>query len=197
MKNKMLSDNELLEAYLSGNEAAVEVIIQRHKRKIYTYLYYRIRNKDIVADLFQETFIKAFRSVKENKYNDYGKFSAYLMRIAHNLTVDYIRKQNKIPQVDLDNYDYDLLNYKKIADLPGESKIIKSETNADIRKLINYLPENQREVVIMRVFFDMSFKEIAEETNVSINTALGRMRYAILNLKRLIKEKKLLIEYCE
>ncbi len=197
MNYKMLSDNELLEAYLSGEEAAIEIIIQRYKRKIYTYLYYRIRNKDVVADLFQETFIKAFKSVKDNKYSDYGKFSSYLMRIAHNLTVDYIRKQNKIPQVDLDNYDYDLLNYKKIADLPGESKIIKSETNADIRKLINYLPENQREVVIMRVFFDMSFKEIAEETNVSINTALGRMRYAILNLKRMIKEKKLLIEYCE
>ncbi len=188
MKPNLLTDNELIEAYLSGNEAAVEALINRYKRKVYTYIYYRIKDKEIAADLFQETFIKVFNSIKENKYADDGKFAAWVIRIAHNLIVDYIRKENRLKTVGVDNYEYDILNNKKLTEKNTEHTIVKEEINNDLRKLLNHLPECQREVVIMRHFFDMSFKEIAEETNVSINTALGRMRYALINLKKLIKQ---------
>ncbi len=193
MKILNLSDSELIKAYISGNEAAVEVLINRYKRKVYTYIYYRIRNKDIVADLFQETFIKVFNSIKENKYAEDGKFGAWLIRIAHNLTIDYIRKEGRLKTVAVDNYDYDILNDKKISEKNTENKIIQEEINFDIRKLLDYLPENQKEIVIMRLFFGMSFKEIAEETNVSINTALGRMRYALINLKKIIEKNKIVV----
>ena len=193
MKKSNLSDNELIEAYLSGNTAAVAEIVNRYKRKVYTYIYYRIRNKEIVADLFQETFIKVFNSLNENKYFDEGKFPAWILRIAHNLVVDYIRKESRLKCVNVDSYDYDLFNNKKISDKNTEEAIVEHEINADIRKLLDYLPEPQREVVIMRYFFGMSFKEIAEETNVSINTALGRMRYALLNLKKIIKHNNIIL----
>jgi RNA polymerase sigma-70 factor (ECF subfamily) len=193
MKILNLSDSELIKAYISGNEAAVEVLINRYKRKVYTYIYYRIRNKDIVADLFQETFIKVFNSIKENKYAEDGKFGAWLIRIAHNLTIDYIRKEGRLKTVAVDNYDYDIFNDKKISEKNTENKIIQEEINFDIRKLLDYLPENQKEIVIMRLFFGMSFKEIAEETNVSINTALGRMRYALINLKKIIEKNKIVV----
>jgi len=193
MKILNLSDSELIKAYISGNEAAVEVLINRYKRKVYTYIYYRIRNKDIVADLFQETFIKVFNSIKEKKYAEDGKFGAWLIRIAHNLTIDYIRKEGRLKTVAVDNYDYDILNDKKISEKNTENKIIQEEINFDIRKLLDYLPENQKEIVIMRLFFGMSFKEIAEETNVSINTALGRMRYALINLKKIIEKNKIVV----
>ncbi len=188
------SDYELVQAYISGNEAAVETIINRYKRKVYTYIYYRIRNKEIVADLFQDTFIKVFKSIKENKYAEDGKFGAWLMRIAHNLVIDYIRKDNRLKTVAVDSYDYDVLNNKKLSEGTTEQAMIKNEIDHDIRKLLDYLPENQREVIIMRHFLGMSFKEIAEETNVSINTALGRMRYALINLKRIVEEHKLELE---
>lgn len=193
MKNNHLTDSELIKAYVLGNEAAVEILINRYKRKVYTYIYYRIRNKDIVADLFQETFIKVFNSIKENKYAEDGKFSAWIIRIAHNLIVDFVRKEGRLKTVAMDNYDYDILNNKKISDKNTEHKIIQEEINYDVRKLLDYLPENQREVVIMRHFFDMSFKEIAEETNVSINTALGRMRYALINLKKIIEHNNIVV----
>ncbi len=193
MKNINLSDSELIKAYLSGNKAAVEVLINRYKRKVYSYIYYRIRNKDIVADLFQETFIKVFNSIKENKYAEDGKFGAWVIRIAHNLIIDYIRKEGRLKTVATNDYDYDILNNKKITETNTEHKIIEEEINNDIRKLLDYLPENQREVVIMRHFFGMSFKEIAEETNVSINTALGRMRYALIKLKKVIEQNKIVV----
>ncbi|MCX7863336.1 MAG: RNA polymerase sigma factor [Bacteroidales bacterium] len=188
MKTNHLSDSELIKAYLSGNEAAVVEIINRYKRKVYTYIYYRIKNKEKCADIFQETFIKVFSSIKENKYNDDGKFIAWIIRIAHNLIVDYIRKEDRLKTIALDNYDYDLLNNKKLSDVHTENKIIKEEIHHDIRNLLDYLPPSQKEVVVMRFFLGMSFKEIAEITNVSINTALGRMRYALINLKKLIAQ---------
>lgn len=191
------SDYELVQAYISGNEAAVETIINRYKRKVYTYIYYRIRNKEIVADLFQDTFIKVFKSIKENKYAEDGKFGAWLMRIAHNLVIDYIRKDNRLKTIAVDSYDYDLLNNKKLSEGTTEQIMIKNEIDHDIRKLLDYLPENQREVIIMRHFLGMSFKEIADETNVSINTALGRMRYALINLKRIVEEHKVELEISE
>lgn len=191
------SDYELVKAYISGNEAAVEALILRYKRKVYTYIYYRIRNKEVAADLFQETFIKVFHSIKENKYADDGKFAAWIMRIAHNLIIDHVRREMRLNTVAIDNYEYDMLNNKKLSEQTSEHQIIKVEIEKDIRKLLDYLPKNQREIVIMRHFLGMSFKEIAEESNVSINTALGRMRYALINLKKLIKEHKLEMEFSE
>ncbi|NSW44787.1 MAG: RNA polymerase sigma factor [Bacteroidales bacterium] len=197
MKMNQYSDYELIQAYISGNEAAVEMILNRYKRKVYTYIYYRIRNKEIVADLFQDTFIKVFKSIKENKYAEDGKFGAWLMRIAHNLVIDYIRKETRLKTVAVDSYDYDILNNKKITEDSTEHNIIKNEIGHDIKHLLDYLPENQREVIIMRHFLGMSFKEIAEETNVSINTALGRMRYALINLKRIVEEHNIVLEVKE
>lgn len=191
------SDYELVKAYISGNEAAVEALILRYKRKVYTYIYYRIRNKEVATDLFQETFIKVFHSIKENKYADDGKFAAWIMRIAHNLIIDHVRREMRLNTVAIDNYEYDMLNNKKLSEQTSEHQIIKVEIEKDIRKLLDYLPKNQREIVIMRHFLGMSFKEIAEESNVSINTALGRMRYALINLKKLIKEHKLEMEFSE
>lgn len=197
MKINQYSDYELIQAYISGNEAAVEAIISRYKRKVYTYLYYKIRNKEIVADLFQDTFVKVFKSIKENKYAEDGKFGAWLMRIAHNIVIDYTRKKNRLKTVAVDSYSYDILNNKNLSDETTEQTIIKNEIDRDIRKLLDYLPDNQREVIIMRHFFDMSFKEIAQETNVSLNTALGRMRYALINLKKIIKEHKFSLQLSE
>jgi RNA polymerase sigma-70 factor (ECF subfamily) len=197
MKMNQYSDYELVKAYISGNEAAVEALILRYKRKVYTYIYYRIRNKEVAADLFQETFIKVFHSIKENKYADDGKFAAWIMRIAHNLIIDHVRREMRLNTVAIDNYEYDMLNNKKLSEQTSEHQIIKVEIEKDIRKLLDYLPKNQREIVIMRHFLGMSFKEIAEESNVSINTALGRMRYALINLKKLIKEHKLEMEFSE
>lgn len=194
MKINQYSDFELVQAYISGNEAAVEIIINRYKRKVYTYIYYRIRNKEIVADLFQDTFVKVFKSIKENKYAEDGKFGAWLMRIAHNLVIDYLRNNNRLKTIAIDSYEYDILNNKKLSEEASEQILIKNEIDHDIRKLLDHLPENQREVIIMRHFLGMSFKEIAEETNVSINTALGRMRYALINLKRIIEEHKIELE---
>ncbi|MGQ9847825.1 MAG: RNA polymerase sigma factor, partial [Bacteroidales bacterium] len=150
--------------------------------------------KEVVADLFQDTFVKVFKSIKENKYAEDGKFGAWLMRIAHNLVVDYIRKNNRLKTIAIDSYEYDILNNRKLSEEAAEQIIIKNEINYDIRKLLDYLPDNQREVIIMRHFLNMSFKEIAEETNVSINTALGRMRYALINLKRIIDEHKITLK---
>lgn len=194
MKINQYSDYELVQAYISGNEAAVEIIINRYKRKVYTYIYYRIRNKEIVADLFQDTFVKVFKSIKENKYAEDGKFGAWLMRIAHNLVIDYVRKNNRLKTIAVDSYEYDILNNKKLSEEANEQTLIKNEIDHDIRKLLDNLPDNQREVIIMRHFLGMSFKEIAEKTNVSINTALGRMRYALINLKRIIEEHKIELE---
>jgi RNA polymerase sigma-70 factor (ECF subfamily) len=197
MKMNQYSDYELVKAYISGNEAAVEALILRYKRKVYTYIYYRIRNKEVATDLFQETFIKVFHSIKENKYADDGKFAAWIMRIAHNLIIDHVRREMRLNTVAIDNYEYDMLNNKKLSEQTSEHQIIKVEIEKDIRKLLDYLPKNQREIVIMRHFLGMSFKEIAEESNVSINTSLGRMRYALINLKKLIKEHKLEMEFSE
>lgn len=191
MKTYQQSDSELIKAYLSGDEAAVEILINRHKRKLYTYIYYHIRDRNVVADIFQETFIKVFHSIRENKYVDDGKFAAWITRIAHNLIVDHIRKEGRLKTVAVDNYEYDILNNKKLSDAHTEKHIVKKEINNDIRKLLDHLPDCQREVVIMRHFLGMSFKEIAEQTNVSINTALGRMRYALINLKKLIEQHRI------
>ncbi|HQI46642.1 MAG TPA: sigma-70 family RNA polymerase sigma factor [Bacteroidales bacterium] len=188
----IISDQELIDSYLSGNHASIEKLIRRHKRKVFTYICLNVKNKHLAEDLFQDTFIKVINTLRQGSYNDEGKFLPWVMRIAHNLIIDYFRKSNRIPTIE-NNDEYDIFNTIKIFDECVEERLITEQIHKDVKKLIDLLPDDQKEVIVMRHFGDMSFKEIAEQTNVSINTALGRMRYALINLRRLIKEKDIIL----
>lgn len=191
MKTNKLSDQELVAAFLNGNELSIETLINRHRSKVYTYIYLTIKNHSLAEDLFQETFIKVIQSLRAGKYKDNGRFLSWVIRIAHNLIIDHFRKEKQMNSVSNDDSELDLLNNKKLADDNIEDLLVSDQIKEDIRKLINELPADQREVVLMRHFGGLSFKEIANQTDVSINTALGRMRYALINLRKMIKEKDL------
>jgi len=190
MKQQEITDNELVNQFIAGNQQAIEQLIMRHKRKVFTYILIIVRNREQTEDLFQETFLKVFKSLKEGKYTDDGHFLNWMMRIAHNLIIDNVRKEKRLKTVSRDDYDYDIFNQRKFHESYSEQVVVRNEVEHDVRRLIEKLPEVQKQVVIMRHFMDMSFKEIAEETSVSINTALGRMRYAI-NMRRIINEKQM------
>ncbi|MFA4852360.1 MAG: sigma-70 family RNA polymerase sigma factor [Bacteroidales bacterium] len=192
MTHPLISDQELINSYLIGNHSSIETLIRRYKRKLFTYIYLNVKDRYLAEDLFQDTFIKVINTLRSGNYNDEGKFLPWMMRIAHNLIIDHYRKSNRIPVIDNDN-DYDIFNTIRIYDESVEEKIITEQIHKDVKKLLDLLPEEQREVIIMRHFADMSFKEIAEQTNVSINTALGRMRYALINLRKLVKEKNIIL----
>lgn len=187
-----LSDYELVQKYVEQDDrASIEVLINRHRKKIYTYIVLIVKDQHLAEDVFQETFIKVFKSLKEGRYRDNGRFISWVIRIAHNLMIDHFRKEKQLNTISNDSYENDLFNSKKFADKTVEEEIVFDQISKDVRRLVHELPEEQREVVILRHYCDMSFKEIAEQTGVSINTALGRMRYALINLRRLIKEKDL------
>lgn len=193
MTVQTLSDQVLLNTYFAGDKDAISVLIERHKRRVEDYIYMMVRDRAIADDLFQETFIKVVRFINEGRYTDNGRFLSWVLRIAHNQVIDYFRQtkqQNKITESDA---GYDILNSGKFAENNVEDKIVNLQIESDIRKLVEYLPEEQREVVMMRYYSGLSFKDIAEITNVSINTALGRMRYALINLRKLIQEKQLIL----
>lgn len=193
MLSKVLNDQELVRHYLDGNEYAFEILLKRHKRKVWSHIYLMVRDRDITEDLFQEAFIKVVHTLKTGKYNEEGKFLPWVMRIAHNLVIDHFRRQKKMPMV-RSNDDHDV--FATVA-MPGknvEQKIVNAQIDEDVRKLIEHLPEEQREVVVMRTYLGMSFKEIAEHTDVSINTALGRMRYALINMRKLIDKHDIHLE---
>lgn len=193
MTVQTLSDQVLLNTYFAGDKDAISVLIERHKRRVEDYIYMMVRDRAIADDLFQETFIKVVRFINEGRYTDNGRFLSWVLRIAHNQVIDYFRQtkqQNKITEADA---GYDILNSGKFAENNVEDKIVNLQIESDIRKLVEYLPEEQREVVMMRYYSGLSFKDIAETTNVSINTALGRMRYALINLRKLIQEKQLIL----
>lgn len=190
MRNlKQLSDEELVTAYAGGNNEAFDVLLLRHKTRLFNYIYQMVRDRDLADDIFQETFVKAITTIKQGKYNDLGKFSAWLYRIARNLAVDSFRAEKNESALSTDNADYDILNRRELAEDTIEDVMVGLQIEEDLRRLIDELPEVQREVLNLRYYKELSFKEIAELTGVSINTALGRMRYAILNLRRLAKEK--------
>jgi len=191
MKQQEITDNELVNQFIAGNQQAIEQLIMRHKRKVFTYILIIVRNREQTEDLFQETFLKVFKSLKEGKYTDDGHFLNWMMRIAHNLIIDNVRKEKRLKTVSRDDYDYDIFNQRKFHESYSEQVVVRNEVEHDVRRLIEKLPEVQKQVVIMRHFMDMSFKEIAEETSVSINTALGRMRYALINMRRIINEKQM------
>ena len=192
MRKTELSDNELIKQFLSGDESVLEMLITRHQRKVFTSILLLVKDKELAEDLFQETFIKVINTLRSGNYHEEGKFLPWVVRIGHNLVIDYFRKQKRMPMV-RDTDEYSVMDGLKLTDENIEDKMIVCQIHTEIRQLIEYLPLDQREVVIMRHYADMSFKDIAESTNVSINTSLGRMRYALINLRKLIKEKQLVL----
>lgn len=190
MRNlKSLSDQELVTAYANGDNEAFDTLLLRHKTRLFNYIFQMVRDRDISDDIFQETFVKAITTIKQGRYNDMGKFSAWLYRIARNLVVDTFRAEKNEGSLSTDDTDYDILNRRELAEDTIEDVMVDLQIEEDLRRLIDELPDVQREVLNLRYYRELSFKEIAELTGVSINTALGRMRYAILNLRRLAKEK--------
>ncbi|HNY07389.1 MAG TPA: sigma-70 family RNA polymerase sigma factor [Bacteroidales bacterium] len=193
MNNQLVSDQELINRYLSGNQASLELLIHRHKNKVYSYILTVVKDKELADDIFQDTFIKVIYTLRSGTYQEEGKFIQWVMRIAHNLIIDFFRKSKRIPVVDNSNDEFDIFDTIKISDGSIEDRMINEQIHEDVRKLIECLPEEQKQVLIMRHYADMSFKDIAEQTDVSINTALGRMRYALINLRKMIKEKEIIL----
>jgi len=193
MQLNRLDDTQLVRQYISGEESAFEVLLKRHKDRVFNYVRMTVRDRQLAEDIFQETFCKAIITLKAGKYNDEGKFLPWVMRIAHNLIIDSYRRNAKMPSVEPKNEDHDIFASLNVFDKNVETEMIEGQIVADLRKLITHLPEEQREVILMRHYEDLSFKEIADKTNVSINTALGRMRYALINLRRMIEENQIVL----
>ncbi|MEN8156552.1 MAG: sigma-70 family RNA polymerase sigma factor [Bacteroidota bacterium] len=191
MKKQELNDQELVQAYIKGDQSAIEALITRHRAKVYTYILLTIKNQQLAEDLFQETFIKVIQSLRAGKYKDNGRLLSWVIRIAHNLIIDHFRKEKQMNAVSNDDSEVDLFNSKRFSDKNIEEVIVNSQIKSEVRVLINELPADQREVVLLRHYGELSFKEIADQTGVSINTALGRMRYALINLRKMIEEKDL------
>jgi RNA polymerase sigma factor (sigma-70 family) len=189
--NKTISDYELITRFIKGEQSCFEHLIRRHKNKVFAYISLYIRDQALAEDIFQDTFLKVIQSVKTGKYADNGKFISWVMRIAHNLIIDHFRRIKQLNTISNDDYDSDIFNSRKLADDNVEDTMIKRQIHNDIRKMITQLPDDQREVVILRHYSGLSFKEIADITGVSINTALGRMRYALINLRRIMEENKI------
>ena len=188
MRRQILSDQQLIGQYIKGHEGSLEVLINRHKSKIFTHIVLIVRDRTLAEDIFQDTFIKVIKTLRAGKYREEGKFLPWVMRIAHNLAVDYFRKSNRMPTTSGGD-DFDIFDVISDTQANIEDVVVEEEIHSDLRALVEELPEKQKEVLIMRHYCDMSFKDIAEETNVSINTALGRMRYALINLRVLIDER--------
>jgi len=186
-----LSDQELIQRFLKGDHASIESLINKYKNKVYTYIILTVKNQQLAEDIFQDTFIKVIKSLHEGKYRDDGKFLSWVIRIAHNLIIDHFRKEKQINTFTSEDYEVDVFNSKKLSEGNIEEFLIRDQIINDVRSLVNELPEDQKQVILLRHYGGLSFKEIAEQTNVSINTALGRMRYALINLRKLIREKKI------
>jgi len=186
------TDQELVSLFLKGKEDTLQQLILRHERKVFTSIYLLVKDRDLANDLFQETFIKVINTLRSGNYNEEGKFLSWVLRIAHNLVIDHFRSLKRMP-MGYDNDEYSVFDTIQLEDSNIEDKIITEQIHGQVRRLIEELPYDQREVVIMRHFANMSFKEIADTTQVSINTSLGRMRYALINLRKLIDEKQLVL----
>lgn len=194
MENRLQhqDDAALVQDYINGNERALEMLIIRHKLKIYNFIYSKVFDRDTAEDIFQETFIKVIKTLKRGVYSEEGKFIPWVMRIAHNLVIDFFRKNNRIPIFD-NSDEFDIFQLIGDGNPTAERSMIEEQVVEDLQKLIVELPDEQKDVLTMRLYKDMSFKEIAESTGVSINTALGRMRYAIINLRKLIEENQIIL----
>ena len=189
----LLTDEQLVAAYANGENTAFDVLLSRHKTKLFNYILQIVRDRDLADDIFQETFVKAIVTIRQGRYKDFGKFSAWLSRIARNLAIDSFRAEKSEAEISADNADFDIFNRRELSEDTIEDAMIDLQIESDVRALVEELPESQKEVLTMRYYKDMSFKEIAQVTGVSINTSLGRMRYAILNLRRMAKERSLIL----
>ena len=194
MKNPILDDSVLIAGYISGQEKPLEILITRHKQRVFSFIYSKVLDKEVAEDIFQDTFIKVINTLKKGKYNEEGKFLPWVMRIAHNLVIDFFRRNKRMPLFK-NTSDFDIFSVLADSKINIEGQIIKDQIHTDVYRLLSTLPEDQREVLEMRLYKDMSFKEIAEQTGVSINTALGRMRYALINLRKTIAAKEIILTY--
>lgn len=192
-KTKLLNDNELVQQFINGDQNSLEILIQRHKSRVFSYILLIVKNQELAEDIFQETFIKVIRSLKRGKYIENGKFISWVLRISHNLIIDHFRKEKLKGTVSNDNSEVDIFNSQKFSEDTIEDQMVNNQILNEVKELINELPEDQQQVILMRHYMGLSFKEIAEQTDVSINTALGRMRYALINLRKLIDKKKLVL----
>ena len=191
MKTHNRSDYELVKQFVNGNNSSIEQLINRYRTKVYTYILLIVKNQHLAEDLFQDTFIKVIKSLLDGKYKENGKFLSWVIRIAHNLIIDHYRKARQLNAVSREDFQIDIFNSRKFSGINIEDRLINNQITEDIKNLVDELPQDQKEVILLRHYCGLSFKEIAEHTNVSINTALGRMRYALINLRKLIKEKNL------
>lgn len=194
MKTVKLSDNELIASYQSGNEQALKTLIARYEKRLFSYIMLSVKNKELAEDIFQDTFIKVINTIRSGNYHEEGKFFQWVMRIANNLKIDYYRKVQRMPMFDSGDSEFDIFDIISTHEDSVEQKIIREQIYDDLHHIIEYLPQEQREVLVMRIYQDYSFKEISELTGVSINTALGRMRYALINLRKIIAKHKVVIE---
>ena len=190
-----MTDEQLVKSYANGNNEAFDVLLKRHQERIFNYIFRITKNEDIANDIFQDTFVKAIMTIKQGRYTENGKFPAWISRIAHNLIIDYYRQEKSENMQSCDVEDVDILNKKELSEETIEDVIITDQIHSDVKHLVKILPDLQREVLLMRYYKNMSFKEIAEATGVSINTALGRMRYAILNMRRIAEEKDIVLTF--
>ena len=187
------TDEMLVKAYANGDNQAFDTLLRRHQNRVFNDILNIIKNKDVADDIFQETFVKAIMTIKQGRYTDTGKFSAWLTRIAHNLIIDYFRQEKSENTVSVDQDETDVLNRRDLSEENVEDLLVTCQINTDVRRIMQSLPDSQREVLEMRFYRDMSFKEIAETTGVSINTALGRMRYAVLNMRRIAQDNNIVL----
>ncbi|WP_159023186.1 RNA polymerase sigma factor [Formosa sp. L2A11] len=192
MQKELITDAVLVNNYIQGNEYALETLIIRHKQKIYSFIYSKVFDRDVAEDIFQDTFIKVINTLKMGNYNEEGKFIPWVMRIAHNLVIDHFRKNNRMPKFD-NSGEFSIFSVLSDSSLNAEKQIIKDQVESDVRRLIDELPADQKEVILMRMYNDMSFKEISNKTGVSINTALGRMRYALINMRKIIEKHNMVL----
>lgn len=187
-----LPDSLLVKQYIDGSELALENLINRHQARVFNFINSKVQDRDTAEDIFQDTFIKVIKTIKNGQYNEEGKFLPWIMRIAHNLVIDFFRKNNRMPKV-RNTEEFDIFQFISDNSPNAEHSMVQDQVVQDLQKLVQELPDDQKEVLIMRLYRDMSFKEIAENTNVSINTALGRMRYAIINLRKLIEQNQIIL----
>ncbi len=188
-----MKDYELVNKFIEGDKDSIEVLINRHKNRVYTYILLIVKDHQLAEDVFQDTFIKVIKSLQKGKYQEKGIFVSWVVRIAHNLIIDHFRKSKHLKTYSSDDNEMDVFNIKKLSDDSIEDVIINDQIADDVRKLVDLLPDEQKEVIMLRHYGELSFKEIAEQTEVSINTALGRMRYALINLRKMIDEKNIIL----
>ncbi|MFO8021951.1 MAG: sigma-70 family RNA polymerase sigma factor [Perlabentimonas sp.] len=191
MKECNRTDYELVNEFVSGNQQSIEILVHRHRKRVFGYILLLVKNHALAEDIFQDTFVKVIKSLKEGKYTDNGRFVSWVMRISHNLIIDHYRRAKQLNTFSNDNTEVDIFNSPKFSEKNVEEHMVYEQILSEVRDLVETLPEEQKEVVLLRHYAGLSFKEIAEQTNVSINTALGRMRYALINMRRLMQERNI------